>query len=117
MMELLTEVLDGHRWEELPALLHPDFSCRYVHTDETFDRAAWVLVNAQYPGFQHFVLEECVADGNRAAGRAHVTGISQGRLQHFEVASFIAVRDGLIADMTEVWTDVDEVAPTGTRPA
>lgn len=117
MMESLAGVLDGHRWEELPALLHPDFSCRYVHTGETFDRDAWVLVNAQYPGFQHFVLQECVADGDRAAGRAHVTGISQGRLQHFEVASFIAVRDGLIADMTEVWTDVDEVAPAGTRPA
>lgn len=117
MMESLAGVLDGHRWEELAGLLHPDFSCRYVHTGETFDRAAWVLVNARYPGFQHFVLQECVADGDRAAGRAHVTGMSQGRLQHFEVASFIAVRDGLIADMTEVWTDVDEVAPAGTRPA
>ncbi|MCY7288622.1 MAG: hypothetical protein LH624_10335, partial [Cryobacterium sp.] len=60
--------------------------------------------------------EDCVGDGDRAAGRAHVTGESEGQLQHFEVATFITVREGVIGYMTEVWTGVDEVAPVSTRP-
>ena len=62
------------------------------------------------------MLEDCVSDGDRAAGRAHVTGESDGHVQHFEVATFITLREGVIGDMTEVWTDVEEVAPIGTRP-
>jgi hypothetical protein len=34
----------------------------------------------------------------------------------YEVASFITERDGLIAELTEVWTDVDETPPERTRP-
>lgn len=116
MMGRLADVLDGHRWDELPALLHRDFRCRFVHTGESFDGDAWVRLNAEYPGFQRFLLEDCIGAGPRAAGRAHVTAETEGRLQHFEVATFLTVRDGVIVDMTEVWTDVDELTPSGTRP-
>lgn len=116
LMKKLAETIDAHEWGDLPGLLHPKFSCRYVHTNESFDRDAWVQLNANYPGFQNFVLEDCVADGDRAAGRAHVTGMTRGRVQHFEVAIFITLRDQLIAEMTEVWTGVEETAPEGTRP-
>lgn len=115
-MQRMAGVMDSHNWEQLPGLLHPDFNCRYVHTGESFGRDEWVRLNAEYPGFKRFVLEDCVAAGDRAAGRAHVTALNQDRLQHFEVATFITVRDELILSMTEVWTDVDEVAPAGTRP-
>lgn len=110
----LAEVIDGHRWGDLPELLHDGFSCRLMHTGESFDKDGWVRLNAEYPGFQRFVLCDLVADGDRAAARAHVTG--GGGEQHFEVALFITVRDGLIAEDTEVWTDVEQVAPEGTRP-
>lgn len=116
MMRELAAVLDGHRWDELAGLLHPEFGCRLVHTGEQYDRDGWVRLNAEYPGFQNFRLEDWVADGDRAAGRAHVTGMTDGRLQHFEVASFLTVRDNLIAELTEVWTDVDGTPPAGTRP-
>jgi predicted ester cyclase len=116
-MERLADVIDGHRWDDLPLLLATEFTCRYVHTGETFDADAWVRLNAEYPGFQNFRLEDCVADGDRAAGRGHVTGLADGELQHFEVATFITVRDGLIVEMTEVWTDVDQASPEGTRPS
>jgi hypothetical protein len=116
MMKRLAEVIDAHQWDELPLLLHPEFSCHYVHTGETFDRDSWVRLNADYPGFQDFRLVDCVADHERAAGRAHVTGTTDGELQQFEVATFITVRDDLIVDMTEVWTDVNVTAPAGTRP-
>ncbi|WP_449371863.1 nuclear transport factor 2 family protein [Arthrobacter psychrolactophilus] len=116
LLRALAEVMDSHDWEALPGLLHEEFSCHYVHTGETFSAHAWVRLNAEYPGFQRFILEDCVADGDRAVGRFHVTALGQDGLQHFEVASFITVRDELLVSMTEVWTDVNEVAPAGTRP-
>ena len=116
LLRALAEVIDSHNWAALSGLLHEEFSCHYVHTGETFGAQAWVRLNAEYPGFQHFILRDCVADGDRAAGRFHVTALGEKGLQHFEVASFITVRDELIVNMIEVWTDVDEVAPAGTRP-
>ena len=118
--QLLTrvcDVIDAQDWEVLPELLHDDFVCRYVHTGEVFDRDAWVRLNAAYPGFDHLVLEDVVGSTSRAAGRCHVTGQVDGRLQHFEVATFITVRDGLVSEMTEVWTDVAQTPPEETRPA
>jgi predicted ester cyclase len=117
--ELLTSLLsaiDARQWDALPSFLHEDFVCAYVHTGETFDRAAWVRVNAEYPGFDHLMLQDLIGAGDRAAARSHVTGHVDGRLVHFEAATFVAVRDGLIDEMTEVWTDVAQVPPSGTRP-
>lgn len=116
LVRRMAEVVDAHRWDGLSALLHPDFSCRYVHTGETFDRDAWVRLNAGYPGFDRFVLEDCVGDAGRAASRAHVTAVSDDEVHHFEVATFITAREGLIAEMTEVWTGVEQSAPEGARP-
>ena len=42
--------------------------------------------------------------GERAASRAHVTGYVGDDLRHYEVATFVATRDGLALEMTEVWT-------------
>ncbi|MBM7785268.1 nuclear transport factor 2 family protein [Tenggerimyces flavus] len=106
VMHKLATVIDEHAWHELPSLLHEDFTCRYVHTGQRFDAPSWVRFNAEYPGFQRFVLEDCVGTEDRAVGRAHVTGMTDGELQHFEVATFLTVRDDLIIDMTEVWADV-----------
>lgn len=116
LLHRLAEVIDGHRWDELPALLHEEFTCRLVHTGERFDREGWVRLNAEYPGFQRFILEETVACGDRAVGRAHVTATAEGQTQHFAVASFLTARDDLIGDLTEVWTDVGADPPEGTRP-
>lgn len=115
-MSRLAETLDAHGWEDLPGLLHEHFVCTYVHTGETFDKDSWVRVNADYPGFEHFILEDSVATDDRAAGRGRVTGTVGGQPQVFGVATFITVREGLIAEMTEVWTDVDQTTPEGTRP-
>ncbi len=117
MMRRLVETIDAQDWAGLPALLHEDFVCRFVHTGETFDRASWVRLNAEYPGFDHLVLQDCVGSGARAAGRSHVTGFIDDKLEHFEVATFITVRNGLIVEMTEVSADVDAKAPEGTRPS
>lgn len=54
---------------------------------------------------------------HRAASRAHVTGWAGAELNHFAVATFITARDGVVSEMTEVWTDVAQTPSAGTRPA
>lgn len=116
ILNRLCESIDAQAWDSVAELLHGDFVCRYVHTGEVFDRDSWVRLNADYPGFDHLTLEDCVGSPLRAAGRSHVTAYVGKNLQHFEVATFIRLRGGLIVEMTEVWADVDVEAPEGTRP-
>ena len=71
-----------------------------------------VRFNAEYPGFQGYELVDRVVSGDRAAARAHVTGLVAGRLRHFEVAEFLTAKNGLIADLVEVWADLDQAPPT-----
>lgn len=116
LLRRLAETLDAHAWDDLPGLLHEEFSCTLVHTGEVFDRATWVSFNAGYPGFRHFTLEESVGVADRAAGRGHVTGVDEdGVLQHYAVATFVTERDGLLHSATEIWTDIGAVPPPGTR--
>jgi predicted ester cyclase len=116
LLTRLAELIDAHDWTALPGVLHPTFTCRLVHTGEVFDREAWVRFNADYPGFDRFHVEDRVVDGDRGVLRARVTGTGAGgeRLE-FAVASFATVRDGLLAELVEVWADVDQAPPAGTR--
>ena len=117
LLSRLAEVIDAHDWDGLPELLHDDFTCRIVHTGEVFNRDAWVRLNAHYPGFESMRVEDLVAHGDRAVLRARVTGRSDvGEAIEHAVASFATVRDGSIADLVEVWSDMDQAAPQGTRP-
>ncbi|UFN44086.1 GNAT family N-acetyltransferase [Nocardioides okcheonensis] len=112
----LVEVIDAHEWSALPDLLHPDFTCRLVHTGEAFDRDDWVAFNADYPGFQRMHLEDLVVSGERGVVRALVVGTdADGDDEHFAVASFATVRDGLLVELVEVWAEVDQEPPPGTR--
>ena len=118
LLRRLCEVIDAHAWDVLPELLHEDFRCLLVHTGETFDRAEWVRLNAEYPGFERLLLQDLVGSGERAVSRAHVVGRStEGEELHHEVATFLTARDGSVVEITEVWTDVGQAAPEGTRPA
>lgn len=116
-MTRLCDAIDAHSGDVVAGLLHEDFRCRYVHTGEVFDRDSWVRLNAEYPGFDHRVLKDSVGIAARAAGRSHVTGYVDHKLQHFEVATFISLREGLVVEMTEVWADVNSVAPPDARPS
>jgi hypothetical protein len=102
LLTRLAAVIDAHDWERLPDLLHDDFRCRLVHTGELFGRDAWVRL---------------VADGERGVLRARVIGTDDdGEDLEFAVASFATARDDLLVDLVEVWTDVDQQPPPGTRP-
>ena len=113
----LMTAIDEKRWDDLASYLHPAFVCRLVHTGETFDRDEWIRFNREYPGFEHLTIEDFVAEATEAACRSHVTGRGDAGLQRFECASFARTRDGLLVQLTEVWTDVEQQAPPGTRPA
>ena len=108
--------VDERRWSDLSDYLHPEFLCTYPHTGETFDRAQWIQLNVDYPGFDRLIVIESVGDETAAACRSHVTGLGESGLNHFECATFVQMDDGRIRTMTEVWTDVAQQAPPGTRP-
>lgn len=117
LLARLADVIDRHDWDALASLLHEDFTCRLVHTGEVFDREQWVRLNADYPGFERMHREDLVADGDRGVLRARVTGRdSDGEHLEFVVASFATVRDDLLAELVEVWADVDQQPPPDTRP-
>lgn len=118
LLARLASVIDAHDWDALPDLLHPDFTCRLVHTGEVFDREQWVRFNADYPGFERMLVEDLVADGDRGALRAKVVGRGDGGVELvFAVASFATVREGRLVELVEVWADVDQDPPAGTRLA
>ncbi|CAM3892675.1 GNAT family N-acetyltransferase [Nocardioides zeicaulis] len=117
LLTRLAEVIDAHDWDALASLLDPGFTCRLVHTGEVFDRDGWVRLNADYPGFQRMHVDDLVADGDRGVLRATVVGTADdGGDQLFAVASFATVRDGALVELVEVWTDVGQAPPSGTRP-
>ena len=114
----LAELIDAHDWEALPGVLHRDFTCRLVHTGEVFDREQWVRFNADYPGFERMLVEDLVTDGGRGVLRATVIGRGPaGEELVFAVASFASTKDGLVSELVEVWADVDQEPPAGTRLA
>ena len=118
LLTRLAAVIDAHDWDGLPDLLHPDFSCRLVHTGEVFDKEQWVRFNADYPGFERMLVEDLVTDGDRGVLRARVVGRGDaGEQLVFAVASFASTKDGLVSELVEVWADVDQEPPAGTRLA
>ncbi|MEV8250757.1 nuclear transport factor 2 family protein [Microbacterium sp. NPDC076768] len=111
----LMTAIDEHRWDDLEQYLHPQFTCVLVHTNETFSRDEWVRFNAEYPDFDRLVVQEFVGGETEAACRSHVTGRTSTGTAHFQCASFVRVKDGQILHLTEVWTDVNQSPPPGTR--
>lgn len=113
----LADIIDAHDWDAIAELLHPDFVCELVATKERFDGPRWIAFNANYPGFQRMKLIDVVGDGTRAAARGLVTGLVDGVEREFSVAQFARMRDGLLEELVEVWADLDDVPPAGTREA
>jgi len=106
------EIIDARDWDALPGVLADDFSARFVHTGETFDRDGFVALNRDYPIVVRFLVEDLVAAGDRAVLRARVT---DGR-DTWHVASFATVGEGgLLTELVEVWAEVGE-PETDRRP-
>lgn len=107
-MARFARTIDERDWDALPGVLAEDFSARFVHTGETFDRAGFVALNRDYPVVVRFLVEDLVADGDRAVLRARVT---DGR-DTWHVASFATIdADGLLTDLVEVWAEVGDPEP------
>ena len=107
-MTRFAEIIDARDWDALPGVLAGDFSCRFVHTGETFDRDGFVALNRDYPIVVRFLVEDLVADGDRAVLRARVTDGSDT----WHVASFGTIAtDGMLTELVEVWAEVGEPEP------
>ncbi|WP_141396721.1 nuclear transport factor 2 family protein [Microbacterium gorillae] len=116
VLRTLMERIDERRWDELEPLLHQDLRVTLVHTGEVYDRVGGIRLNAEYPGFDRLRIEELTGDEKTAACRSHVTGRDGDALLQFGCASFATVEGGRIRELTEVWTDIGQVPPPGTRP-
>lgn len=114
-LQRLADTIDAHDWDGIAGLLHPHFICHLVATNERFDATRWIAFNANYPGFQGMKLVDLIGDDTRAAARGHVTGRVDDVEKGYAVAQFARMRDGLIEELVEVWADLDDVAPAGTR--
>jgi SnoaL-like protein len=107
------EIIDARDWDRLPDALAPGFVARFVHTGETFDRDGFVALNREYPIVVRFLVEDLVADGDRAVLRARVTDGSDT----WHVASFATVgADGLLSDLVEVWAETAKADPALRPP-
>ncbi|MGO2745722.1 nuclear transport factor 2 family protein [Microbacterium sp.] len=114
-LQRLADTINAHNWDGISELLHPTFVCHLVATNEQFDAPSWIAFNANYPGFQSMKLIDLINANDRAAARGHVTGVADGVEKEYSVAQFARMRDGLIEELVEVWADLDDVAPPGTR--
>jgi hypothetical protein len=102
------EIIDARDWARLRGVLAEDFTARFVHTGETFDREGFVALNRDYPIVVRFLVEDLVADDDRAVLRARVTDGSDT----WHVASFATVGpDGLLTELVEVWAEVSAPDP------
>ena len=95
------DTLDRRDWAALRALLTDDCRIGFAHDGRTFGPDEWVAFNADYPGRWSVVAEDIVATDERAVVRARVFNDDS----IFHVASFLAVTEGRIRDIVEVWAD------------
>jgi ketosteroid isomerase-like protein len=115
LLQHMAREIDGQNWEGLAELLADDFVARYPATGEVFDATTFVVLNREYPGSWQFQLEDLVAAGDRAVSRSTVTEADRIGGETHVVASFVTARDGRIAELVEVWSEVVE-PPADRRP-
>lgn len=100
-LRAFADAIDARDWPHLRRLLSADFHGLFVHTGRSFDADGFVDFQRDYPGVWRFTLVEEVASGDRLVARSRV---SDGH-ETYWVATFATVRDGLVSDLVEVWTE------------
>ncbi len=110
VLRRMIEMMDLAEWEKLASVLGPDFRAEYAHTHEVFDREAFVALNRDYPGRWRLEVRRLVAEGDTAVSHATVTDAAGGPETH-HVVSFATVRDGLVAELYEVWAEETQPEP------
>ena len=111
LLTRLWALLDDQAWDDLAPLFEPDVRIEYLHSRETLDLDAFVLLNREYPGRWRCTVDDAVTAGDRAVVRVRVEGG-----ETYWVASFGTVRDGRITALTEVWSPAVADPPADRRP-
>lgn len=108
--------IDQRDWAGLGRLLDPGLQIRYLQTGELIDgAAAFVRLNAEYPGRWRATVLDLVAAGDRAVSSTRVEAEGGGET-HF-VMSFATVRGGVLTALTELWAEAGQEVPQDRRPA
>ena len=89
--------------EALSMFFHPDAWVEWPCTNEHFTVAEYIRANCEYPGDWDGTVERVVRSGDELVVAAKV--YPKDRSASFHAASFIRLRDGRIASMTEYWSD------------
>jgi ketosteroid isomerase-like protein len=89
-------------WQALPAYFAPEAAVTWPNTGERFTVAAFVQVNAAYPGDWVIELERLYVSGSTV-----ITAIraSMADGASFHACSFFQMEDSLIARLEEYWGD------------
>ena len=89
--------------DALKPFFHEDAWVDWPCTNEHFTVEEYIRANCEYPGDWDGTVERVVQNGDELVVAAKV--YPRDRNASFHAASFIRLRDGLIASMTEYWSD------------
>ncbi|MBA3339552.1 MAG: nuclear transport factor 2 family protein, partial [Geodermatophilaceae bacterium] len=101
MIEGFLCALEGRDWGAFAEVLHPDVVYEIPQSRERIrGRDPYVRFNREYPGDWHLSPTLIVADGAAGAARFYWQ-VGQAPVE--EAFAFFAVRDGLLAAVTDFW--------------
>ncbi len=93
---------------DLRAYFEPNAQVRWHCSNECFTVEEYIRANCEYPGDWDGELERIEQAGDTIIAAARVW--PRDKTAFFHVVSFIRLRDGLISEMDEYWSD-DGPAP------
>lgn len=93
---------------DLRAYFEPNAQVRWHCSNECFTVEEYIRANCEYPGDWDGELERIEQAGDTLITAARVW--PRDKTAFFHVVSFIRLRDGLISEMDEYWSD-DGLAP------
>ena len=94
--------------QALRAFFHEDAWVNWPCTNEHFTLEEYIRANCEYPGDWDGELERATVSGTEIIMACRV--YPRDRSASFHAVSFLQIRDGRIASMTEYWAD-DGPAP------
>ena len=111
-IENFFEAVVSQNREELEKYFHTNASIKWHCTNELFDVDEYIKANCDYPGNWDGAIDRIETVGNLIILACRV--FPKDKSASFHVVSFIRLRNDLIIEMDEYWSD-DGLAPKWRR--